>query len=454
MTVEAFLSHKAEDANLAKQIKATLCTVFPKVDIFLSEEISKSADFRDEIRTRLERSKLFILLYTDPSADWSWCFFEAGSYLNVRPKRSNKKRPIYCLHQKDVHPPSPLANLQTIQGESSDIQLWLKDINIALGRQGGLPKEKIENASVQIEKAIKARVVLVETAIKPYIWIVPRWLDRQPNSSSTELRPAPLDKALVTIDNESATKLGFIEAPPKMELLPFLQTLDSDISAHSDKPYWIERFFSSLRIALSGRLELQEVAYFRHAGGNIYRPVVASVSKSKDGANYKLKVIFAHAFSPPITDRPTHIQRLADGIRLGVRTRIEIIDGFSGRLSKLHAQMIESTSEMDLITRTSPVGRRLVEALEAITEEGQANGLRPDDPAPFLFSDPSEQEEYERIRAQAAAIWEKLKDVAQAEDKDKSGNYSETESLIIELKVLNERYLKIALPRLNALLAT
>jgi hypothetical protein len=107
-----------------------------------------------------------------------------------------------------------------------------------------------------------------------------------------------------------------------------------------------------------------------------------------------------------------------------------------------------------LITRTSPVGRRLVEALEAITEEGQANGLRPDDPAPFLFSDPSEQEEYERIRAQAAAIWEKLKDVAQAEDKDKSGNYSETESLIIELKVLNERYLKIALPRLNALLAT
>jgi len=61
---------------------------------------------------------------------------------------------------------------------------------------------------------------------------------------------------------------------------------------------------------------------------------------------------------------------------------------------------------------------------------------------------------YERIRAQAKAIWEKLKDVAQTEDKDNFGKYPETEGLIIELKALNERYLRIALPRLNVLLAT
>src|SRR5215471_4373351 len=53
--VEAFLSHKAKDEILAKQIQEALGPVLPSVNIFLSEEIGKSKDFRKEIWTTLAK---------------------------------------------------------------------------------------------------------------------------------------------------------------------------------------------------------------------------------------------------------------------------------------------------------------------------------------------------------------------------------------------------------------
>jgi hypothetical protein len=49
-------------------------------------------------------------------------------------------------------------------------------------------------------------------------------------------------------------------------------------------------------------------------------------------------------------------------------------------------------------------------------------------------------------------IWERLKNVAQREDKRGKGIYKGTEKLLSELKEKNEQYLKLALPRLNELL--
>jgi hypothetical protein len=220
------------------------------------------------------------------------------------------------------------------------------------------------------------------------------------------------------------------------------------------RPYWIERFFTSLTKAIQGGLNLQEAAYFRHEGGGIYRPVVVSVAKSRDGGCCRLRVLFIHAFSAPLTDHPTPVQRLADGIRLGVRTRNEIINGFSGRLSKMHDEKIRSAGPADLIARRYPVGLRVVEALQVITEEAKAHGMRPTEPPPVLFSNSAGQEEYERIRSDGFRIWAKLKDTAEAEDKAGAGTYVKTERLLVDLKRLNDRYLKLTLPRLNELLVS
>jgi len=452
MKIQAFLSHKAKDGVLAKHIQDALAPILPDLDIFLSEKIDKSKDFRDEIWKKLAKAKFFILLYTDPSEDWSWCFFEAGAFLSSRPQKTPRQHQIYCLHTKDSLPPGPLANLQTIQAKAADIKLWIKGISKLLKRRAP-PKSRIDEAARRIESAVKARSILVERSIKPNIWITPRWPNQtQPNFNKTDLPPIPLENAVVSIDPESANRLGFVSAPDEMELMPFLKMLDSDSGEwDSTGPYWLERFFKSLTKAIQGSLNLQEVAYFRHEGGGIYRPVIVSVAKSRDGGCCRLRVVFIHALSAPLTDHPTAVQRLADGVRLSVRTRIEVINGFSGRLSRMYDEKVKSTALSDQVARRYPVGRRVVEALQTITEEAEAHGMRPSEPAPILFSDPAEQDEYERIRSDGTQIWKDLKKAAEAEDKNGTGIYVETEKLLLDLKRLNDRYLKLALPRLNVL---
>jgi hypothetical protein len=290
----------------------------------------------------------------------------------------------------------------------------------------------------------------VERSIKPNIWITPRWPNQtQPNFNKANLPPIRLENAIVNIDPESATKPGFGSAPDEMELVPFLKMLDCDSGDwDSARPYWLERFLKSLTKAIQGSLNLQEVAYFRHEGGGIYRPVVVSVAKSRDGGSCRLRVLFIHAFSAPLTDHPTAVQRLADGIRLGVRTRIEVINGFSGRLSRMHDEKVKSTAPTDQVAKRYPVGRRIVEALQVITEEAEAHGMRPSETPPVLFSDSAEQDEYERIRSDGFQIWTNLKSTADAEDKIGAGTYVETEKILLDLN------LKLALPRLNVLLGS
>jgi hypothetical protein len=453
-SLEVFLSHKAKDGPLAKQVQQALCSVFPNIEIFLSEEIPKSDDFRENIWATLEKARFFILLYTDPSDDWSWCFFEVGAYRSVWRGESRNRHPIYCLHSRESRPPGPLSNLQTIKADIIDIKRWLEDIRKLLKRKAP-PSKKAQLAAEQIENAVKARSILEERTIKPYILIAPRWPNGTPaNFNAAKLPEISLENAAVTIDTESATKLGFGNVPDGLELMQFLQMLDCDSDLRPERPYWITRFFSSLTKAINGNLLLQEVAYFRHESGGILRPIVASVSKSRDGTLCKLKVLFIQAFSAPLTDHPSSVQRLADGVRLGVRTRIEIINGFSGQLSKMFREKIRSQGESDLIARNYPVGRRVVEAIETITEEARAHGIRPEEAPQTLFSNPSDQAAYEHIRAESIRIWRRIEVVAELEDKAAAGKYTETEKLLIELKAINDQYLILALPRLNELLVS
>src|ERR1700739_2234996 len=171
-----FLSHKVMDAKLARELQRELTRVFPTVKIFLSEDIAKARDFRKEITSALARASFFILLYTDPREDWSWCFYEVGSYRSLKPKIPEKKRPVYCLHSEAFAPPSPLANLQTVKADAPDIEQWIRELSQLLNHKTPAA-ERISSAVKKIERAVKARSVLLEQVIKPYVSIIPPWPD-------------------------------------------------------------------------------------------------------------------------------------------------------------------------------------------------------------------------------------------------------------------------------------
>ena len=149
----AFLSHKAKDVELAKIVKKAILRVIP-IQVFISEEIRKAEDFRHEIIATLDRADCFVFIFTDPSDDWSWCFYEVGFYDRFAAQASGLRRPIYCLHLPDTLPPSPLAHLQAIKAQTEDIERWLLDLCGVLKPRSQTP-EKLRLAAKKIEEGFK-----------------------------------------------------------------------------------------------------------------------------------------------------------------------------------------------------------------------------------------------------------------------------------------------------------
>ena len=94
-----FLSHKKDFAAQAQVLALALHKITPGVAIFRSEDIEKGRDWRDAVNRALEEAKCFILLYTDPTLDWSWCFYEAGAFVSNGRK---PRPPVQKRHVKTI----------------------------------------------------------------------------------------------------------------------------------------------------------------------------------------------------------------------------------------------------------------------------------------------------------------------------------------------------------------
>jgi hypothetical protein len=442
---KVFLSHKKDFAVQAEALETTLRYAAPGATVFRAEDIEKGEDWRKVIDRELADAKCFILLYTDPGLDWSWCFYEAGAFVS----RGSKRRPVFCLHPKTIEPPSPLAHLQTIAAGREDIRRWIPDLCNSLKCRRKPTEDQVEAASKEIEKLVNTMGQVQEKFLKPYLWIEPKWSGDW--TATDKIPEIDFSDASVSIDPTSATQLGFA-APPNLTLLPFLRRIAGDASEESGKiEFWIKKFFDSLRSAVREGLNFQEEAYFRHVNGKVYRPVVVSYAKDASGTKCRLRVIFASAFESPLSDSPGLVKRLSAGARLAVRTRLEVLDPFLGQTSQVYQEKVRSTHPEDDVFRMDPVGRRVVETLNAIWQEAMAHGVRPDEPAPALFEGAAQQS-YEDLRTRGLQIWDQIKRVAPLEDQKGTGDYSGTEQLLAELKELNEAYLALVLPRIEELL--
>jgi hypothetical protein len=442
-----FLSHKSQHASAAKDLVDALSIVFGRGEIFLAEDIKKGDDWRAKIDRALAEAMCFILLYSDPQLDWLWCFYEAGAFAKMGDKPG---RPVFCLHPADVAPPSPLANLQTITATPEQLEKWIRNDLCSIKGCQQPSNEEISQRIEKIEKLIKNTGPVQEKILKPFIWIEPP--GDEPNWNDESALSEYFSRATVSIDADSATQLGFASPPKGKQLLPFLRELACDAEWSDDRvEFWIAKFFDSLHDAAKERLHFQEAAYFRHESGRILRPVVVSYAKNSSGTKCRLRVIFASELGSPLTDNPSLAQRLSVGIRLAVRTRLEVLDPFLGRMSQVHRDKVLSKRPRDAIARRNPVGGRVTEALDAIWQEALAHGMRPDDAPPTLFEEPAQQE-YEELRNRALASWHGLKEKAQEEDKKGTGEYPESERLLGELDKCNQAYLDLSLPRLRELL--
>ena len=124
-----FFSHKVKDEPVTRNIIDLLHRHTDNVQCFISEDIEKGKNWRDEIAQHLKLSSLLVLIFTDPEEDWGWCLYETGFFdaLTQIPDATQGRR-IYCLHNTSAAPPSPIANLQTIAAEPEDVSRWLRGL--------------------------------------------------------------------------------------------------------------------------------------------------------------------------------------------------------------------------------------------------------------------------------------------------------------------------------------
>jgi len=140
--MRVFLSHRAEDSQLAAELKRNLCRI-KDISIFVSSDpwsgLGPGVQPIPVIHKNLDESDVYILLYTDHKLQWDWCLYEFG-YFRAR----HTGTPITALHPPGVRPPDPIYEQFQCPAGNSEEMLKLLDI---LGR--GHPSPAHPNDTLQ-----------------------------------------------------------------------------------------------------------------------------------------------------------------------------------------------------------------------------------------------------------------------------------------------------------------
>jgi hypothetical protein len=362
----------------------------------LSEQIEKGDIWRKEIERKLREANCLLLLYTDSSYDWTWCMYEAILYDELVSKPDPENRRLYCIHYPGSPPPDPLQKFQTVKSTSDDISKWLAHFYKTTGQSNAFIS--LEATSLRVGDLLRnASKKRSTTDLRPWIRIFPAWSKdkkQTPNWNQLPAKPRnlPLIDSAVETDDASASKLGFGLKPDRMNIVDFLKRLDTE-GSEADRP-WVSQFLESLQVALEGRMPDQHVVFFRSVSGKILRPIIESITRSDNGLDCDCKVVFVDAFSAPPVEDPSPLQLLANGLRLAVRTRIEVLDRYKGKLAKECLQIAQSTDPADELGKRNPLGARLLQTLDTIVLEAEMQGTHIDQSAPLLFDGKAQIQTY------------------------------------------------------------
>ncbi len=120
--VGMFVSHKlVSEGGVARFIRTELEPTAPRLKVHISEDIPAGEPWLEGIKTRLNASQVLLLLFTDPTADWDWCLFEAGYFAGL-------SRRIVCLHHEHNPPPPQLSHLKTVPATARDIETFIQSL--------------------------------------------------------------------------------------------------------------------------------------------------------------------------------------------------------------------------------------------------------------------------------------------------------------------------------------
>ena len=282
-SINIFISHRAEDAALAKSIKKIMEVYAPGRLVFhISEEMPKGADWYKWIKDRLVESRMLLLLFTDNTAAWDWCLYEAGLFTQW----DDDTRRIICLHTSR-QPPAPLKHLQSVPALAEEISLFLRQLLVETELTGlesplnatlaSNPAE-LKRAAEKIAKAMRRETVRQEYLTKYILINIER---------PTQLRAGRIPNDAV-IDSDADSLALFNKKMGKWTWGDLVEGRKEDPDSR-----WIDELNRAISQASSGSLMGPIFTTLRvRQTGRSYRPILHRISTKSDGSQ-QFTVLFA-----------------------------------------------------------------------------------------------------------------------------------------------------------------
>lgn len=309
---KVFISHRHEDAYLAAFMKTELHRIIgqDKITIFVSEDIEGGTDWRIGIEKALRQANHLILIYTDPSEDWSWCFYEVG-FFQALIGTDDVKRKVYCLRRPDAPVPGPIGHTQ----QSNTVDKVADVI-------GGIVEQAVGHRDGERNKAV-ASAVLQRLASERFEGIkrVRIEFDDVTRIRDNEL---PLDGKLSAESSTINMVFGYARSSLLWsEIIEMARQTDAS-RQHFDFR-WINEMVSVISDAKEGMIRQPQCVLFARTGELRYRFTFNHARQTAEG-RFVCEFIVSEDVSGPARGMPASLLSLMTSIRMAVRLRYEIIE--------------------------------------------------------------------------------------------------------------------------------
>ncbi len=329
--IRVFLSHKKKDFKAANQIREVLRTNSAgRIDVFMSENITKGDGWQEKIEEALYESDWFILLYSGVDDDWAWCHHEAGIFRGMVYPDSDR---LVVLYPPNVELPDPLRKYQAVKcqppspGQPDELELFFKDI---FGRPPypGIPpiNPVFANEDGTGRQAAAAKIIdavgflVVDSIVPENIMLL-----HVPDIAS--LRSAAIPDR-TSIERGSTAMRLFELGDTGFSWQKFQERLDPDLRLELDKAFWPAVYKACAKSLISCRVAPTYAVFRSPADGHHYLPVINRVDITGDNSATFAISFVQTAAGTMSSVREKSVARMFTALNLSHRFRWEIIDPY------------------------------------------------------------------------------------------------------------------------------
>lgn len=316
-----FISHKSENGAAARGIKNELeLNGGNRIEVFISEDIRGGDNWFDWIKTHLVGSNMLLLLFTEPTATWDWCLYEAGLFTRLNVDDEAVRRRVVCLRSPQTDSPGPLEHLQAVPVQAASVKQFLRDLYGNAGYAG--QPEPINPALARNDEALDRVTATICTLFAP---LTPqRSLRFNQNIDLYVKDPARIGEQGIPADARVESE-GGLELFGLADERASWGSLEAAVRDQAPDTRWLAELAGCVHRASLGRTFRSVQAIFQSPQGPSYKPILAEVKTMSDGSMV-FHILFDETVAGSVVDVPTPLGILVTALRMGMRMRYEVLE--------------------------------------------------------------------------------------------------------------------------------